>query len=120
MSGYSIGKFRSVIGVDIVLKGWLSFHQSSHFKLFLQVHGVIHDKNGKRVATISGKWDESLHYSMGDSSSEDVGQDSESKSHLLWKRSKPSNYQTKYNFTRFAITLNELYPELKVKGYYNR
>nr|XP_016472418.1 PREDICTED: oxysterol-binding protein-related protein 1B-like isoform X2 [Nicotiana tabacum] len=78
-----------------------------------QVHGVIHDKNGKRVATISGKWDESLHYSMGDSSSEDVGQDSESKSHLLWKRSKPSNYQTKYNFTRFAITLNELSPELK-------
>ncbi|XP_059287656.1 oxysterol-binding protein-related protein 1C-like isoform X1 [Lycium ferocissimum] len=80
-----------------------------------QVHGVIHDKSGKRVATISGKWDESLHYSMGDSLSEYVEQDSDSKSHLLWKRSKPSNFQTKYNLTRFAITLNELSPELKQK-----
>ncbi|KAJ8562143.1 hypothetical protein K7X08_011434 [Anisodus acutangulus] len=80
-----------------------------------QVHGVIHDKNGKRVATISGKWDESLHYSMGDSPSADTGKDSDSKSHLLWKRSKPSNFQTKYNLTRFAITLNELSPELKKK-----
>ncbi|PHT42225.1 Oxysterol-binding protein-related protein 1A [Capsicum baccatum] len=80
-----------------------------------QVHGVIHDKNGKRVATISGKWDESLHYCMGDSPSEDIGQDSDSKSHLLWKRSKPPNFETKYNLTRFAITLNELSPELKKK-----
>ncbi|KAF3649761.1 Oxysterol-binding protein-related protein 1D [Capsicum annuum] len=80
-----------------------------------QVHGVIHDKNGKRVATISGKWDESLHYSMGDSPSEDIGQDSDSKSHLLWKRSKPPNFETKYNLTRFAITLNELSPELRKK-----
>lgn len=80
-----------------------------------QVHGVIHDKSGKRVATISGKWDESLHYSMGDSPSDDVGQDSDSNSHLIWKRSKPPNSQTKYNLTRFAITLNELSPELKKK-----
>ncbi|KAJ8560821.1 hypothetical protein K7X08_022681 [Anisodus acutangulus] len=71
--------------------------------------------SNKSVATISGKWDESLHYSMGDSPSVDVGQDSDSKSHLLWKRSKPSNFQTKYNLTRFAITLNELSPELKQK-----
>nr|ABB43279.1 oxysterol-binding related protein 1 [Petunia integrifolia] len=78
-----------------------------------QVHGVVHDKSGKRVATVSGKWDESLHYCMGESFSVDVGQDSGSKSHLLWKRSKPSDFQTKYNFTEFAITLNELSPELK-------
>ncbi|KAK4374918.1 hypothetical protein RND71_005595 [Anisodus tanguticus] len=80
-----------------------------------RVHGVIHDRSGKSVATISGKWDESLHYSMGDSPSVDVGQDSDSKSHLLWKRSKPSNFKTKYNLTCFAITLNELSPELKQK-----
>ncbi|KAK4712882.1 hypothetical protein R3W88_018789 [Solanum pinnatisectum] len=80
-----------------------------------QVHGVIHDKSGKRVATINGKWDESLHYSMGDNLSDDVGQDSDSKSHLIWKRTKPSDFQTKYNLTHFAITLNELSPDLKKK-----
>lgn len=93
--------------------------ESSHIKLSLQVHGVIHDKSGKRVATINGKWDESLHYSMGDNPSDDVGQDSDSKSHLIWKRTKPSDFQTKYNLTHFAITLNELSPYLKVRGYYN-
>lgn len=104
----------------VILKGWERLHESTQIKLSLQVHGVIHDKNGKRVATISGKWDESLHYSMGDSPSEDIGQDSDSKSHLLWKRSKPPNFETKYNLTRFAITLNELSPELRVRAYYNR
>lgn len=33
---------------------------------------------------------------------------------LLWKRSKPSKCKSKYNFTSFAITLNELTPGLKV------
>ncbi|XP_033515001.1 oxysterol-binding protein-related protein 1B-like isoform X3 [Nicotiana tomentosiformis] len=75
-----------------------------------QVHGVVQDRSGKTVATMFGKWDESLHYCNGDSSSTDLGQD---KAYLLWKRSKPSEFQTKYNFTCFAITLNELSPDLE-------
>lgn len=85
-------------------------------KIALQVHGVVQDRSGKTVATMFGKWDESLHYCNGDSSSTDLGQD---KAYLLWKRSKPSEFQTKYNFTRFAITLNELSPDLEVLRYYS-
>lgn len=55
-----------------------------------------------------GKWDESLNYS---NVSMDLGQDV---AYLLWKQSKQANIQTKYNFTRFAITLNELSPDLEV------
>ncbi|XP_060210178.1 oxysterol-binding protein-related protein 1B-like [Lycium barbarum] len=74
-----------------------------------QVHGLVQDKSGKTVATMFGKWDESLHYC---NTSMDLGQDME---YLLWKRSKPSNFETKYNFTSFAVTLNELSPDLEEK-----
>ncbi|KAM3321429.1 oxysterol-binding protein-related protein 1B-like [Capsicum chacoense] len=74
-----------------------------------QVHGVVQDRSGKTVATVLGKWDESLHYS---NLSMDSGQDM---ALFLWKKSKPSNFQTKYNFTHFAITLNELSPDLEEK-----
>lgn len=76
----------------------------------LQVQGVVQDKNGKTVATLFGKWDESMHFMNGDGSGKGKG----SELQLLWKRSKPPKYQTRYNFSRFAITLNELSPELKV------
>ncbi|KAH9713087.1 PH domain-containing protein [Citrus sinensis] len=75
-----------------------------------QVQGVVQDKNGKTVATLFGKWDESMHFMNGDGSGKGKG----SELQLLWKRSKPPKYQTRYNFSRFAITLNELSPELKV------
>lgn len=82
------------------------------------MQGIVQDKNGKTVATLFGKWDDSMHYVNGDGSRN--GKPSEP--HLLWKRSKPSKYQTRYNLTRFAITLNELTPGLKVgndgKQYY--
>ncbi|KAJ7945165.1 Oxysterol-binding protein-related protein like [Quillaja saponaria] len=74
-----------------------------------QVQGIIQDKKGKTVATLFGKWDESLYYVTGDSKEQG------SKPCLLWKRSKPSNYQTRYNFSRFAITLNEITPGLEEK-----
>lgn len=76
-----------------------------------QVQGVVQDKNGKTVATLFGKWDESMHFMNGDGSGKGKG----SELQLLWKRSKPPKYQTRYNFSRFAITLNELSPELKEK-----
>lgn len=75
---------------------------------------MVHDKSGKTVATLFGKWDESMHFVNGDFSSKGKGFDAVSEARLLWKRSKPPKFPTRYNFTRFAITLNELTPELKV------
>ncbi|GMI82894.1 OSBP(oxysterol binding protein)-related protein 1C [Hibiscus trionum] len=79
-----------------------------------QVHGTVQDKNGKTVATVFGKWNESMHYVNGDCS-KGKGQESLSEANLLWKRSKPPKNPTRYNLTRFAITLNELTPGLKEK-----
>ncbi|KAF7834098.1 oxysterol-binding protein-related protein 1B-like [Senna tora] len=79
-----------------------------------QVQGVVEDKNGKTVATVCGKWDESLHYVICESSEKGKGS-SNSKPCLLWKRSEPSMYPTRYNLTEFAITLNEITPGLKEK-----
>ncbi|KAF3788478.1 Oxysterol-binding protein-related protein 1C [Nymphaea thermarum] len=78
-----------------------------------QVHGIVQDRSGKTVATLFGIWDESMHYVRGDCS----GKNKESlpEAHLLWKRNKPAEYPTRYNLTRFAITLNELTPGLKEK-----
>ncbi|KAI4336492.1 hypothetical protein L6164_015014 [Bauhinia variegata] len=80
-----------------------------------QVHGVVEDKKGKTVATLFGKWDDSLHYITGDSSGKGKKSDGSSKPRPLWKRSEPSEYPTRYNLTKFAITLNELVPGLKEK-----
>ncbi|KAL1364624.1 hypothetical protein HN51_012774 [Arachis hypogaea] len=82
-----------------------------------QVRGVVEDKEGKKVATVYGKWNESLQYEILENSSkgEVEGSNESSKSHLIWKKSEPSEYQTRYNLTKFAITLNEITPELKEK-----
>ncbi|XP_062099411.1 oxysterol-binding protein-related protein 1C-like [Humulus lupulus] len=80
-----------------------------------QVQGIVQDKNGKTVATLFGKWDESMHYVTGDCSGKGKGFESLSEAHLLWKRSKLPKCPTRYNLTRFAITLNELTPGLKEK-----
>ncbi|XP_031493436.1 oxysterol-binding protein-related protein 1C-like isoform X4 [Nymphaea colorata] len=78
-----------------------------------QVHGIVQDRSGKTVATLFGKWDESMHYVRGDCSGK--SKESLPEAHLLWKRNKPAEYPTRYNLTRFAITLNELTPGLKEK-----
>ncbi|KAG8378318.1 hypothetical protein BUALT_Bualt08G0124900 [Buddleja alternifolia] len=78
-----------------------------------QVQGVVLDKSGKTAATLFGKWDESMHYVIGDCSAK--GKRQELEAHLLWKRSKPPTFPTRYNLTRFAMTLNELIPGLKEK-----
>ncbi|KAF7047450.1 hypothetical protein CFC21_056379 [Triticum aestivum] len=80
-----------------------------------QVQGVIQDRSGRTVATLFGKWDESMHYVMGDCFGKGKGSENFSEAHLLWKRSKPPKFPTRYNFTSFAITLNELTPGLKEK-----
>ncbi|GAB4855328.1 Oxysterol-binding protein- protein 1C [Ancistrocladus abbreviatus] len=80
-----------------------------------QVQGTIQDRSGKVVATLFGKWDESLHYVIGNCSGTRKASNPQSQAHLLWRRSKPSKYQTRYNLTSFAITLNELTPQLEEK-----
>ncbi|KAL5218064.1 hypothetical protein ABZP36_018748 [Zizania latifolia] len=80
-----------------------------------QVQGVVQDRSGRTVATLFGKWDESMHYVMGDCFGKGKGSENFSEAHLLWKRSKPPKFPTRYNFTRFAITLNELTPGSKEK-----
>lgn len=83
----------------------------------LQVQGTVQDKNGKTVATMIGKWDEGMRYVTGDASRKEKGSNSLLEPHLLWKRTKPSKYPTRYNLTRFAITLNELTSGLKVTAF---
>eukprot|EP00268_Persea_americana_P046549 TRINITY_DN4800_c0_g1_i7.p1 TRINITY_DN4800_c0_g1~~TRINITY_DN4800_c0_g1_i7.p1 ORF type:complete len:405 (-),score=62.00 TRINITY_DN4800_c0_g1_i7:239-1453(-) len=78
-----------------------------------QVQGVVQDSNGRTVATLFGKWDESVHYVLGECSGKGKASETMSEAHLLWKRSKPSQFPTRYNLTRFAITLNELTVGLK-------
>ncbi|VFR00992.1 unnamed protein product [Cuscuta campestris] len=79
-----------------------------------QVHGVV-ENNGKPAATLFGKWDQSIHYCQKDCSVKEKRSVPMSDSHLLWKRNKPPKCKSKYNFTHFAITLNELTPGLKEK-----
>ncbi|KAI9114426.1 hypothetical protein K1719_014654 [Acacia pycnantha] len=80
-----------------------------------QVHGQVADKKGRTVATLRGKWDESLHYVIGDNSRKGKGSAVSSKPRLLWKRSEPPEHPTKYNLTQFGLTLNEITPELREK-----
>ncbi|KAF3776544.1 Oxysterol-binding protein-related protein 1C [Nymphaea thermarum] len=78
-----------------------------------QVQGIVQDRHGKTVATLFGKWDESMHYVKGDCSGKD--KDAFSEAHLLWRRNNSAKFPTRYNLTRFAITTNELTPGLKEK-----
>ncbi|KAL8167024.1 hypothetical protein V2J09_008523 [Rumex salicifolius] len=80
-----------------------------------QVQGVIQDKHKKTIATLFGKWDESMFYVNGDHLGKGKGVESRFGTHCLWRRGKPPRFPTRYNLTRFAITLNELTPGLKDK-----
>lgn len=81
-----------------------------------QVNGFVEDVEGKKVATLFGKWDDSMYY--GSSNLNDCT--SSSKPSLLWKRTKPPLNLTRYNLTSFAITLNELTSGLQVDMIYER
>ncbi|KAK9036531.1 hypothetical protein V6N11_078527 [Hibiscus sabdariffa] len=79
-----------------------------------QVHGFVEDLSGKKVATLLGKWDDSMYYINGYESGKPKDF-SPSNSSLLWKKNDPPPNPTRYNLTAFAITLNELTPELQEK-----
>ncbi|KAK8954382.1 Oxysterol-binding protein-related protein 1C [Platanthera zijinensis] len=66
------------------------------------------------MATLFGKWDNNMHYVNGDPSAKGKGAKTLSQAQLLWNCSKPPKNPTRYNLTRFVITLNELTPGLKV------
>lgn len=76
-----------------------------------QVNGFVEDVNGKKVAQLFGKWDDSMYFVNGEGTNNAKDR---SESSLLWKRNKPPPDLTRYNLTSFAITLNELTPGLKV------
>ncbi|XP_017612058.1 oxysterol-binding protein-related protein 2A-like isoform X1 [Gossypium arboreum] len=78
-----------------------------------QVHGFVEDLSGKKVATLIGKWDDSMYYINGDGSGKPKDCSPSSSATLLWKRNKPPPNLTRYNLTSFAITLNELTPGLQ-------
>lgn len=83
-----------------------------------QVQGFVHDKSGQKLASLLGKWDESMHYVLGDLAIKPKGYDPMTDAVLLWERNKPSKFSTRYNLTSFAITLNELTPGLQVRYFY--
>ncbi|KAL5551153.1 hypothetical protein UlMin_001329 [Ulmus minor] len=80
-----------------------------------QVNGFVEDVAGKKVATLLGKWDDSMYYVSGDGSNNPKDCSSSSEASLLWKRTKPPLNITRYNLTSFAITLNELTSGLQEK-----
>ncbi|OAY75711.1 Oxysterol-binding protein-related protein 2A [Ananas comosus] len=80
-----------------------------------QVHGFVEDTSGTKVATLMGKWDDSMYCSIGNDVAKNWSCVSTQNATLLWKRSKPSANPTRYNLSSFAITVNELTPDLKEK-----
>ncbi|WCJ38609.1 Oxysterol-binding protein-related protein 1D [Euphorbia peplus] len=81
-----------------------------------QVHGFVQDnKTGEKVAMLIGKWDEAMYYVLGDPTTKPKGYDPMTEAVLLWERDKSLPTKTRYNFTPFAVTLNELTPELSGK-----
>ncbi|KAF9685694.1 hypothetical protein SADUNF_Sadunf03G0080900 [Salix dunnii] len=78
-----------------------------------QVQGFVEDASGNKVASLFGKWEDSMYYTTGDGTSKPKDRIPSSNATLLWKRNKPPLNLTRYNLTSFAITLNELTPGLQ-------
>ncbi|KAL5729377.1 Oxysterol-binding protein-related protein 2A [Ranunculus cassubicifolius] len=80
-----------------------------------QVQGFVEGDMREKVATLFGKWDDSMYYVIGDGGVRQRYSSSTPNAELLWKRNKPPVNLTWYNLTSFAITLNELTPGLQEK-----
>ncbi|OVA06728.1 Oxysterol-binding protein [Macleaya cordata] len=80
-----------------------------------QVQGSVEDTKGNKVATLFGKWDDSMYYLNGDDAAKPKGSSPLPNAKLLWKSNKPPPNHTRYNLTSFAITVNELTPGLQEK-----
>uniref|UniRef100_A0A7N5ZSI8 Oxysterol-binding protein n=1 Tax=Anabas testudineus TaxID=64144 RepID=A0A7N5ZSI8_ANATE len=67
-----------------------------------EVQGFVMDQEGKVIHRLFGKWHEGLYCGIPPSAK------------CIWRPgSMPTDYELYYGFTRFAIELNELCPELK-------
>uniref|UniRef100_A0A3B5MZ52 Oxysterol-binding protein n=1 Tax=Xiphophorus couchianus TaxID=32473 RepID=A0A3B5MZ52_9TELE len=67
-----------------------------------EVQGFVMDQEGKVIHRLFGKWHEGLYCGVPPSAK------------CVWRPgSMPTDYELYYGFTRFAIELNELCPELK-------
>ncbi|XP_045068015.1 oxysterol-binding protein-related protein 6-like [Coregonus clupeaformis] len=67
-----------------------------------EVQGFVMDQEGKVVRRLFGKWHEGLYYGVPPSA------------RCIWRPgSMPTDYELYYGFTRFAIELNELCPEMQ-------
>ncbi|GLJ48105.1 hypothetical protein SUGI_1015660 [Cryptomeria japonica] len=80
-----------------------------------QVQGYVHDKTGNKLATLIGRWDESMYFVMRDIAEKSRSYDPMSEAVLLWRKNPPPEFPTRYNLTSFAITLNEITPGLQEK-----
>ncbi|CAI7885358.1 unnamed protein product [Closterium sp. NIES-53] len=102
------------ISVRLKLKERSFFDRDTH-----QVRGYAVGEKGEKLATLVGRWDESLHYVPGDLSHKEHGKAAKddqhlmAHAHLLWRKSPPSPFPCKYTFTPYCITLNEITPDLK-------
>ncbi|KAG8198634.1 hypothetical protein JTE90_026530 [Oedothorax gibbosus] len=67
-----------------------------------EVQGTVTSRDGKVVHNLFGKWTEALYCGVG------------RKQKCIWRPgTMPEDYELYYGFTRFAIELNELDPELE-------
>lgn len=67
-----------------------------------EVNGVLLNSNGDVIERLFGKWNESLHCGSAPNAK------------CIWRPgAMPEGYEKYYGFSRFAIELNELTPELQ-------
>ncbi len=94
------------------VSGGYIFIPCLHF-LCPQVQGFVEDDDGNKPSFLIGKWDENMYYSNLDTSKV-KSVDQLKGAVVLWEKNKPSPNPTRYNLSSFAITLNELSPDLQV------
>jgi hypothetical protein len=83
----------------------LEFKESGYWGAANAVSGIVQSASGESLANIEGKWDENITRTLD-----------ESRFQLLWKIAPfPKNCKDYYGFTSFAITLNEITPDLQRK-----
>jgi hypothetical protein len=70
------------------------------------IEGVVYDESGKKTLTIEGQWNESV--TITDLSTKEKT--------IVWERpTSPDNHNDQFGFTKFAINLNNLTPEIEDK-----
>lgn len=79
------------------------------------MQGIVLDKAQNKAATLVGKWDDSMYYTLDENLPKITGSHPVNDPFLLWKRNDPPANPTRYKLSSFAITLNELTSDLQVQ-----